>query len=219
MKKLIVIGAGGLAKEVVWLAQECGYQIFGLLDDNTQMLGQQIMGAKVLGTAANWVDYSDCHFIIAIGSPRIRYVVHEKMLQTAPQGSSPQFATLIHPSVIKSSSVSIGEGSIIFPGCVLTVEVSIGRHTVLNPSNTVSHESSIGDFVTLAPMAAIAGNVTLEDFTEVGIGAAIRQGLTIAQGGMLGMGGVQTKDIPENTVFVGNPAKPLKTLPAVETKC
>ena len=219
MNKLIVIGGGGFAKEVVWLAQDCGYQVVGILDDNTDMHGQEAMGIEVLGSVDTWTAYQDCQFILAIGSPRIRHLVYQKMLNASQGAATPKFATLVHPNVIKSDSVSIGEGSIICAGCVLTVEIAIGRHTILNLSDTIGHESFLGDFVTLAPMVAISGNVTLSDYSEVGTGAAIRQGLTIAKGGMLGMGGVQTKDIPENAIFAGNPAKPLKTLPAVETKC
>ena len=74
----------------------------------------------------------------------------------------------------------------------------------------------IEDFVTLAPMVAISGNVYLNKLVEVGTGAAIRQGLKIEQGGMLGMGGILTKDISENSLFVGNPAKKLKSLSSVK---
>ncbi|WP_448213554.1 acetyltransferase [Colwellia sp. MEBiC06753] len=215
MKKLVIIGGGGFAKEVIWLANDCGYQVVGLLDDNESMHGQSALGVNVLGSIRDWQKYGDCEFILAIGSPRIRHLVYRKMISTG----KPVFATLIHPSVIMSGHVSVDKGSIICAGCILTVEITIGQHSILNLSNTVGHETSIGNFVTIAPMAAISGNVVLADFSEVGTGASIRQGLTIAQGGMLGMGGVQTKDIPENTIFAGNPAKPLKSLPAITPLC
>jgi len=212
MKKLIVVGGGGFAKEVVWLAQDCGYEVAGILDDNEAMHGQKALNIDVLGPVKNWKKYSDCHFVLAIGSPRIRHLVFKKMTALG----EPKFATLIHPNVIKSQHVTIGEGSIICAGCILTVEIAIGKHCILNLADTIGHETVIGNFVTLAPMAAISGNVTLADYSEVGTSACVRQGLTIEKGGMLGMGGVQTKHIPANTIFAGNPAKELKTIPQVE---
>ena len=212
MKKLIVVGGGGFAKEVIWLAQDCGYEVIGVLDDNEAMHNKEILGIKVLGSVIDWVNFNDCQFIIALGSPRVRHLIYKKMLTLG----EPSFATLVHPNVVASSYVNIGEGSIICAGCTLTVEIDIGKHSILNLSCTIGHETQIGDFVTLAPIAAISGNVTLENFTEVGTSATIRQGLTIGKGGMLGMGGVQTKSIPENSIFAGNPAKLLKEIPAVD---
>ena len=97
-------------------------------------------------------------------------------------------------------------------GCVLTTDIAIGRHAITNLNVTVAHNCRFGDFVTIAPLAAISGNVHLDDLVEVGTGAAIRQGLTMARGSVLGMGGVLTKSTEPNGVYVGNPAKLLKTL-------
>jgi len=213
MKKVIIIGAGGHAKEIIKLADDCKYNVIGLLEDSTALQHQLISGVRVLGEISAWDKYADHEFIIANGSPRSRYLVYKKMLSLG----SPKFATLIHPSVIISDTKSVGEGTVICARCTVNVEVSIGEHCILNVNSTVAHESILEDFVTIAPMAAISGNVHLKKFVEVGTGASIRQGLTIEEGAMLGMGGVLTKDIPQNNIFVGNPANPFEILPAVET--
>jgi sugar O-acyltransferase (sialic acid O-acetyltransferase NeuD family) len=124
----------------------------------------------------------------------------------------PNYATLIHPTVCMSESVSVGKGTIICARTILTVEIVIGEHVILNLGVTIGHESEIKDFVTVAPQAAISGNVTLAETVEVGTGALIRQGLDVAVGGMVGMGAVLTKPVPENTIFAGNPARKLKEI-------
>ena len=80
-------------------------------------------------------------------------------------------------------------------------------------ATAVGHDDVIRDYVTVAPMVALSGNVTLEQGVEVGTGAAIRQGINMAEGSMLGMGGILTKETEANTIYVGSPAKPLKQLP------
>lgn len=207
-RELIVIGGGGFAKEVIWLARDCGFNVIGLLDDNQANHGAMVNGVAVLGDVSSWAEYRDKKFVIAIGNPRTKKAVASKM----EAFGSPDYATLIHPSVCMSESVSVGKGSIICAGTILTVEIAIGEHVILNLGVTVGHESELQDFVTVAPQAAISGNVILAEAVEVGTGASIRQGLEVAVGGMVGMGAVLTKSVPENTIFAGNPARKLKEI-------
>ena len=44
---------------------------------------------------------------------------------------------------------------------------------------------------------------------SIGAGATIVCGVTIGEGAMVGAGAVVTKDVPSNTLVVGNPAKPV----------
>ncbi|MEQ3659057.1 MAG: acetyltransferase [Glaciecola sp.] len=208
MKCLIIVGGGGLGKEVVWLAKECGRKVFGILDDSSDKKDSLVQGVRRIGGVLDWTKYPSCDFIIAIGSPRTRLNVLSKMESLG----KPSFATLIHPDVKFSDTVQFGCGSIIFPGSILTSDVVVGEHNIVNSNSTIAHDCSFGNFVTIAPMVAISGNVVLENLVEVGTGAAVRQGLTISEGGMLGMGAVLTKSVPERTVFVGNPAKKLKEI-------
>jgi sugar O-acyltransferase (sialic acid O-acetyltransferase NeuD family) len=209
MKDIIVIGGGGFAKEVIWLANDCNRRVIGVLDDNPETHLSIIQGITVLGGIGSWIEYSDCEFIIAIGSPRTRRMVYLNMKK---QGE-PLFTSLIHPSVKYSNTVHFGEGAIVCAGSILTVDVKIGIQNILNLNVTIGHECNFSDFVTVAPMAAISGNVLLSECAEVGTGAVLRQGLSIGEGAMLGMGAVLTKNIPELTIFAGNPAKKLKELP------
>ena len=208
MKNLVVVGGGGFAKEVIWLARDCGFNVVGVLDDAFVSAGVTVSDVELLGKVEDWLQYQDCSFIVAIGSPRTRATVVEKMNALG----KPDFATLIHPSVQMSSFVQIGRGTLICAGTILTVDIKLGSHVILNLNVTVGHESIIGDYVTVAPMVAVSGNVCLDEYTEVGTGASIKQGLKLHRGSMLGMGSVLTKEIPANTIFAGNPAKRLREL-------
>lgn len=211
MKPLVIIGGGGFAKEIICLARDCGREVKGILDDNPDAQGECLLGVPIKGNVADWVNYKECEFIIAIGSPRVRAKVLSKMKSYG----SPSFTKLIHPRVIISEYVFVSEGCVICAGSILTADIKLGAHCILNLNVTVGHESEFGDFVTVAPMVAVSGNVHLEDCVEIGTGAVVRQGLRLNKGAMLGMGGVLTKDIPANTIFAGNPAKKLKELPEI----
>lgn len=208
MKPIIIVGYGGFGREVFWLAKDCGREVVGFLDDDAQVgsAGRY----QILGGVDEWKDHSNVQFVVAIGNPRVR----KKVVAGMEEMGRPDFATLIHPSVVMDhSSVEVGAGSMICAGCVGTVDFQVGQHVIVNLKCTLAHDDVIGDFVTVAPLVAVSGNVSLQPGVEVGTGAAIRQGVTMKEGSMLGMGGILTKDADNNKVYIGSPAKPLKDLP------
>lgn len=55
-----------------------------------------------------------------------------------------------------------------------------------------------------------AKEVIIEDNVWIGESVSIMHGVTIGKGSIVSANSVVTKDIPENTIVVGNPAKPIK---------
>jgi maltose O-acetyltransferase len=60
-------------------------------------------------------------------------------------------------------------------------------------------------------MQAIEAKVTIGDYVFIGPRAIILPGVTIGRGAVVGAGAVVTKDVPENTIVAGVPAKPIGT--------
>lgn len=209
-KPLIVVGGGGFCREVIWLARECGdeWDVKGILDDNPEVHGKSFCDVPVLGSVTDWTRFGDAWFCVAIGSPRTRKNVVEKMHSLGPA----RYATLVHPSVLMSEYVSVGEGSIITAGSILTTQICLGRHTIVNLVTTIGHDVTAGDFCTTAPHVAISGNVTLGDGVEVGTGALVIQGRSLGTGCFIGAGAVVSKDVAENVLAVGAPARQVKSL-------
>lgn len=209
-QRLVIIGGGGFAREAIWLAREASsdFDVIGLLDDSTALQGTQLSGVPVLGRIDDWPTMSQACFVVAVGSPRSRRVIVEKM----GRSGSPRFATLIHQSVHRSAFVSVGEGSMIAAGCVLTTDIHIGRHVIVNINSTVGHDVVIGDYSTVAPLVAVSGNVRLGVGSEVGTGSCLKQGVDIGVGAMVGMGSVVTKSIPDNQMAMGAPARVVRPL-------
>lgn len=208
MKDIVIIGAGGHASEVVWLAKRCGRVITGFLDNTPEKQNTFYHGFPVLGALDDCSKFMDCDFIVAIGSPYAR----QKVIKAYFQDINFTFATLIDPSALIGENIRIGEGGMICAGSILTVDVAIGIHCLVNTNAVLSHGVIGGDFVTVSPNASILGNVCLGDMVEVGANATIKEKLTIQDGAMIGMGAVVTKDVAKNHVMVGNPAKLLKVI-------
>lgn len=57
------------------------------------------------------------------------------------------------------------------------------------------------------------GKIILKKGCHIGMGTIVMPGVTIGEGSIIGAGSVVTKDIPDWSIAVGNPAKVIKQIP------
>lgn len=208
-KKLVILGAGGFAREVAWLVTEINradaansWDIVGFLQRSTDRPGDTIYGLPIL-RRADVAEYSPhIYAVAAIGDPRIR-----ERAVTEAKDLGCRFATLIHPSVcMDQPSVKIGAGCMVCAGNTLTVNVTIGRHVILNLDCTVGHDTLIEDYVTVSPGCHLSGYSTLRRGAYLGTGAVTIEHREIGSRAIIGAGAVVTRDIPADVTAVGVPA-------------
>lgn len=208
MKNLIIIGASGFGREVMWLVERINavtpeWNLLGFLDDNEEIQGNMINGYQVIGTVKD-VDTFDAYYVCAIGASKIREKVIQKILNVNP---SAKFATLVDPSVEVSEFSSIGEGTVICAHAILTVNVEIGRHVIINLDCTIGHDAVLQDYSTLYPSVNISGNVNIGYGAELGTGTQVIQGKTIEDWTIIGAGSVVIRDITTEGTYVGVPTR------------
>tara|TARA_B100000965_G_C19603076_1_gene764194 strand:- start:7880 stop:8548 length:669 start_codon:yes stop_codon:yes gene_type:complete len=107
---------------------------------------------------------------------------------------------------------AIGEGCLISQFVTITDNVKIGKFFHANLYSYIEHDCLIGDFVTFAPGVKCNGNVTIKDNSYIGSGAIIKNGLkekplVIGKNVIIGAGAVVTKNIPDNSIAYGVPAR------------
>lgn len=197
-EKIKIIGAGGHAKVVIEIAEMLGYEITGIYDQN--ILVKEILNYPVS------TDFSDIFpeekLFFALGSNLNRK-------KNAENYKSESF-NLIHPSAIVSKNIVLGSGNVFMAGVVINSSSKIGNHCIINTSASVDHDCEIGDFVHISPQASLAGNVRVLEGAQIGIGACIKQDITIGKWSVVGAGAVVIKDVPDNVIVAGNPAKIIK---------
>lgn len=214
MKKLYIVGAGGLGRQIAWIVErinekEASWNLAGFIDDDTVLKGQVLNGIPVVGgiDALSQLE-GPVWLVTALGSVRTRKAVVDRICSIGRDDI--HFATLIDPSVIISKWVEIGEGSVICAGSIVTVNITIGKHVLVNWDCTVGHDSTLGDFCTLSPSSNICGNVHLGQLVDIGVGAQVIQGHNIVSKTTVGAGAVVTKDITDSGIYVGVPATLIK---------
>ena len=209
MKNIVIIGAGGFGREVAWLIEDINkvkyeWNIMGFVDENKDLKGKLINGYVVLGDL-EWLKEQDIYAVCAIGDPKTKKNIIGRL-----SGSKVKYPILIHPSVIKSDTNEIEEGSIICAGNILTVNIKIGKHVIVNLDCTIGHDVEIKDYSTVLPSVNISGCVITGECVNIGTNSAIIQGVKIGKNTIIGAGSVAIKDLPANCTAVGVPAIPIK---------
>ena len=211
MKDLIIVGAGGLGREMLFQLREINkispaYHILGFADDSRT--GESIHGLPVFcDTASLSARTADTAVVIAVGKPQARRHIFGRL-----QGNAHlSFPTVIAPGVVCSDSVQIGKGCIIGFGATLTVDIRLGDFVLVSNGCNIGHDAVLDDFATLYPGVHISGNVHAGAGCEIGVGSNIIQGLSIGANAVLGAGCAVIRDIPADCTAVGVPAKVIRT--------
>jgi sugar O-acyltransferase (sialic acid O-acetyltransferase NeuD family) len=214
MKKLVIIGAGGFAREVAWLISDINrehreFEFMGYLVSDLSRLTETDSRDHVLGDF-NWLDNNrDIDALaLGIGTPASKLAVTDELESKFPRLEWP---ALIHPTVqFDRSSTKLDHGVVLCAGTIGTVNLEFGAFAMVNLACTVGHEARIGRCSVLNPTVNISGGVVVDEGVLIGTGAQILQYVKVGGGATVGAGAVVSKDVEPNTTVVGIPAKPLR---------
>lgn len=210
MKNIVIIGAGGVGREVSLIIQQINeleqtWNLLGFIDDNTDNWGKVINGYSVIGGIDSLEFLSnDTYIVIAIANYKVKKNIVNKI------NNKFKFATIVHPKVWIHDYMTVGEGTIIYEGAILTANIEIGNHVIISPKCGVGHDSIIKDYVSLLWNVNVSGNDLIEEGVMMGSGSTVIQGKKIGKGSIIGAGAVVVNDIESFSTAVGVPAKVIK---------
>lgn len=200
---VLILGSYAFAEEVDDLISETRqWQTAGFVENldhsrcARKLLGKPIYCVDELGTVGR-----GHHLICAIGTTERQSYIE----QVGPFGLP--FATIVHPSARVSARSQIGAGAIVSAGAIVAAQSEIGSHTILNRGVMIGHHTRIGRCVTVSPGANIAGKCVIEDGCYVAMGAIVLDGRRVGRGSVIAAGSLVTRDVPENVLVMGSPAR------------
>lgn len=206
MRAIWILGAGGLAREVCWLAQATErFAVRGFID---RVAGPSLMvGGQELPVIAEeelpGLPAGDA-LALGMGDPFLRLQLGDRY------ADSREFPNIIHPSVLGDHAGSdLGEGNLFTAHVTFTTGIRIGRFNLFNLGCTIGHDCIIGDGNVINPGANISGQVNLGNCILIGTNATILQGRQVGDGATVGAGSLVNKPVEPGSTVVGVPAKPL----------
>lgn len=208
MKRLLLIAASGLAREV--LAVERRLQQFTrvrVLDDDESRWGDTLDGEPIVGGLELVQEYDDHQVLVCAGHGRARRAIVERLTELGVDPA--RYLTFRHPSVEVPDDCAVGRGSIMLAGTVMTTSVRVGEHVVVMPNVTLTHDDVLDDFATVCAGVGLGGAVRIGATAYLGMGSSVRQEVSVGEGATLGMGAALISDLPAGETWVGVPAAPL----------
>ncbi|CDL84451.1 UDP-3-O-(3-hydroxymyristoyl)glucosamine N-acyltransferase [Xenorhabdus cabanillasii] len=112
--------------------------------------------------------------------------------------------------VIIGENVEVGSNTCIARGTLSNT--IIGDHVKIDNLVHIAHNCHIGKGTFITACAEISGGVTIGNNSWIGPNTSIIQKKNIGDNSLIGIGAVLTKDVPECTVFAGNPAKKIREI-------
>jgi len=188
----------------------------------------------------NKIDFCDVEFIgsesfgVIIGDlEKTKRVLHEYSdyidkfhIEVLSRNSAIPLADLtkynarIEPGVTIRDMVEIGNNSVIMMGAIINIGAVIGEGTMIDMNVVIGGRAMIGKNCHIGAGTVLAGvieppsadPVIVEDNVLIGANAVVLEGVKIGKNSVVAAGAVVTKDIPENSVAAGIPAKVIKVI-------
>jgi sugar O-acyltransferase (sialic acid O-acetyltransferase NeuD family) len=215
---IIILGTGGNCVDILDTIDEInarvcqsdhpGYDCLGFLDDNPTTWDTEIQGVRVLGPLGRALEFPEARFVNGIGSER-NFWRKEAILERTGLPRD-RFETIVHPTASVSRMSRLGAGVVVFQNVTVTSNVRIGDHVVILPNAVISHDVSVGDYTCIAGGVCVSGGVTIGRSCYLGTNSSIIPNASIGDYALVGMGAVVLRDVAENSVVVGNPARFLR---------
>jgi sugar O-acyltransferase (sialic acid O-acetyltransferase NeuD family) len=208
--KIAIWGAGGHGGVVFDAARQQGlYECTAFIDD-TKTSGEPFhrSGLPVLYGRHQFARLRAegvTGVVIAVGDDAAR-----RSLAAIAIESGLTLCTVLHPSAVICDHVRIGEGTVVFAGAIVQTGVTIGGNVIINTGVVVDHDCVIGDGAQLAPRVTVGGDVKVGEMSFVGIGATISNRVEIGRNCLIGAGGVVVRNIPDDAVAYGVPARVIR---------
>lgn len=194
----LVVGAGAQGRVVLetWRAQRPADR-FAFLDDSVAP-GTVILGAEVLGPVS-LSSKLDGEVVLALGNNRRRLELAARL--------AVRWGTVVHPSAVVMPSAALGPGTVVFAGSVVGTEARVGAHVVVNSGVILEHDGIVEDGASLSPGVRSGGRVHVAEGAFVATGVTLAPRSRVGAWSIVGAGAVVVRDVPDNAVAYGVPAR------------
>lgn len=206
MKQLLILGAGGMGKEMFYIAKTCqGYgtefEIKGFLDFPNPDWNTKIY-PPILCLEDDYEMQPDDVFTCSIGEVALKRKVCEKM-----KARGARFQTLICKDAQVNETALVGEGTIVDHFSIVGSDTVIGENCLIQAYTAVGHDCQIGNYVRIDNQCTCVGGTKVLEGATIHTGSVINHGVVVGENAKVGAMSFVIRKVKPNTMVQGNPAR------------
>ena len=201
-REVVVLGTAGHAAVCVEVLQTSGEQVIGCVGPPSP---HRSLPVPVLGDDELLEDLSRqgvTRAFVAIGSNSVR-----QRLAALAKSQGFSLINAISPNATLSPTAGFDENVLVMPGAVVNAYSRLGAGSIINTGATIDHDNQIGEYAHIAPGCHLAGAVAVGEGSFLGVGCVVIPNITIGAWSQLGAGSVVVRDVPDNALAYGSPAR------------
>lgn len=204
-----IFGAGAQGRVILDILRAQGrHDSFGFIDDNPEMRGRQINGAPVeCGLEEALGRARDVEMIVALGDPDIRCKLARRIAACGVP-----LLNAVHPSAVIMPTAVLGRGIMIAANVVINSNASIADNVNINTGAVVEHDCIVEEGAAVGPGATLGGRVKVGPAAFISLGAILISRVSVGARTVVGAGAVVTRDLPEQVLGIGVPARVVENL-------
>jgi sugar O-acyltransferase (sialic acid O-acetyltransferase NeuD family) len=186
------------------------YKVVAYCVDEAYRSREEIDGLPVveLENIEKHFSSEEYYVFAAIGYKSVR--THKKLFEKIARLAFP-IASYISSQAMVDSSCKVGVNCLVLPGVILEPDTVIEENCYINSGAIVCHHSRVKAHSILAAGSLIGGYTTVGESSLLGFNSTVAELLELADETLLGAGSVLLENSDKYTMYVGTPAKVLRT--------
>ena len=202
-----ICGAGGAGRELMDLAEVINHNdtrwteiIYIEKENYTNIVNEYRV--LTFQEAVNLYDCTQIEFSVSVGEPLLRKKIATEILE-----ADYTLATLVDPTVHIPKTTIVRQGAIIRGQAFISTDIEIGTNAMIQPRAVLGHDVKIGSHSVVSSLCALSGACTVGECSFLGVNTILKELKSIGDHTIVSMGSVVRKNIPDNVIAEGNPAK------------
>jgi sugar O-acyltransferase (sialic acid O-acetyltransferase NeuD family) len=209
-KPVIILGAKGIAHPALEIFNSNQIVVYGFLDEDEKLHGQEINVVSVLGHPEDEgflkLIGKKCEAFVAVDDNKYRQFLVKLLLENRKV----QPVNAIHQTAYISTDALMGHGNFINANATIGAGAKVGSYCILHSSSVIDHLAVVGDYVQIGAGTVVNANAEIKEGAFIGSGVVIISGVSIGKNARVGAGSVVIADVKDGETVFGNPAAPIK---------
>jgi len=211
MAKVVIFGTGDLAIQAhYYFENDSPHEIVGFTVSDDQVKSEHFLGLPLVefSTVEKSFDPAEFHIFVAMSGRRMNRDRAQFYWEAKQKGYG--LVSYVSSKAILCDN-QVGENCFILENTNIQPFVTIGNNVTIWCASHIGHHTNISDHVFISSMVGLSGRCSISDNCYLSGKSGVDSNVALAEGTLVGLGSIVTRDTEPWGIYTGNPARKRKT--------